>query len=99
MIKVNSDRKFPSRSCVLRYGKEKLAEDAFKLFERALNAYVVPSTTFTQEISSNMSGAWVITALFIGASNISAAPSVSYIESSCLKYASDIKTVFNFDRL
>jgi hypothetical protein len=61
----------------LRYGKEKLAEDALKLFERALNEYLASHSTFTQEKGSSTSGGWAITALFIGASNISAIPSVS----------------------
>ncbi|KAH7352836.1 hypothetical protein KP509_19G066100 [Ceratopteris richardii] len=70
--KTNSDNKFPSKSCVLRYGKEKIASDAFKLFERALSDYLAQNKASPIKGGS---GIWAVTSLFIGASNIWAIPS------------------------
>eukprot|EP00250_Pteridium_aquilinum_P034599 c7805_g1_i1 orf=558-2945(-) len=70
--KANQDQKFPSKSCVLRYGKEKIASDAFRLFERGLNDYLGQYSVSPKR--KGVSGAWAITSLFIGASNILATP-------------------------
>ncbi|KAI5072525.1 hypothetical protein GOP47_0012631 [Adiantum capillus-veneris] len=70
--KANEDHKFPSKSCVLRFGKEKVASDAFRLFERGLNDYLAQNKVSPKNRGS---GAWAVTSLFIGASNIWAIPS------------------------
>lgn len=70
----NQDRKFPSKSCMLRYGKDKIAQDALKLFERGLNEFCTAYHISPCKKDGASSGGWAVTSLFIGASNIFATP-------------------------
>ncbi|KAG9439017.1 hypothetical protein H6P81_019182 [Aristolochia fimbriata] len=62
-----SAKKFPSKSCPLRYGSEKIREDALKLFESGLRDFL-GSRVETQDSS------WGITSLSVSASRINATP-------------------------
>lgn len=72
----DSHKKFPSKSCPLRYGTAKIQEDAFNLFQAGLREYLGSCGVKIQ--GSNHNG-WGITALSISASKIVAVPSVSAI--------------------
>ncbi|XP_020096475.1 DNA polymerase eta isoform X1 [Ananas comosus] len=61
---VDSQRKFPSKSCPLRYGTAKIQDDAMKLFDSALHDFL-----------SSQNIRWGITSLSISASKISEIPS------------------------
>lgn len=63
------DRKFPSKSCPLRYGTAKIQEDAKKLFDSGLRDFVGPHND-----------RWGITALSVTASKILDIPSVSFLD-------------------
>lgn len=74
----DSKRKFPSKSCPLRYGIAKIQEDAKKLFDYALRDFLGPHNS-----------AWGITSLSISASKILDTPSVSlpnFILNVCQKF-------------
>lgn len=60
-----SYKKFPSKSCPLRYGTAKIQEDAFSLFQAGLREYIG---------SPGVKG-WGITSLSVSASKIVALPS------------------------
>lgn len=61
-------KKFPSKSCPLRYGAAKIKEDAFKLFDFSLKEFISPQ-----------GAAWGVTSLSVTASKFLAIPSVSFI--------------------
>lgn len=68
----DSTKKFPSKSCPLRYGTGKIQEDAMKLFESGLHDFLESQNT-----------GWIITSLSITASKIFDIPSGT---SSILRY-------------
>uniref|UniRef100_A0A453FJI2 DNA polymerase eta n=1 Tax=Aegilops tauschii subsp. strangulata TaxID=200361 RepID=A0A453FJI2_AEGTS len=68
----NSMKKFPSKSCPLRYGTGKIQEDAMKLFESGLH-----------DFWGSRSARWSITSLSVTASKIFDIPSGT---NSILKY-------------
>lgn len=70
----DSHKKFPSKSCPLRYGTTKIQEDAMNLFRAGLREYLGPFKVKTQ---GNQKGGWGITGLSVSASKISDIPSVS----------------------
>ncbi|KAJ4702699.1 DNA polymerase eta [Melia azedarach] len=63
----DSFRKFPSKSCPLRYGTTKMQEDAFNLFQAGLREYLGLYGVKTQ--GSHCNG-WRVTALSVSASKI-----------------------------
>ncbi|KAL5977625.1 hypothetical protein ACLOJK_041523 [Asimina triloba] len=67
-----TQKKFPSRSCPLRYGTEKIQEDALKLFESALREFLGACRVQNQRTESS---SWGVTSLSISASKIVATPS------------------------
>ncbi|KAK6931960.1 DNA polymerase, Y-family, little finger domain [Dillenia turbinata] len=67
-----SHRKFPSKSCPLRYGTAKIQEDAINLFQAGLREYLRLYGVKTLE---SQSSGWGITGLSISASKIVAIPS------------------------
>lgn len=68
---MTSSKKFPSKSCPLRYGKNKILQDALQLFERGLRDYCGGSGRGKHESQHG----WAIIGLSIIASNIYATPS------------------------
>ncbi|XP_010538637.1 PREDICTED: DNA polymerase eta isoform X2 [Tarenaya hassleriana] len=91
----DSHKKFPSKSCPLRYGTAKIQEDAFNLFQAALREFMGPYGTKTQ---GKNQGSWRITGLSVSASKITDIPTgVSSImkyfhnqsASSCSKLSTD----------
>ncbi|MBA0837296.1 hypothetical protein Goarm_009465, partial [Gossypium armourianum] len=68
----DSQKKFPSKSCPLRYGTAKIQEDAFNLFQAGLREYIGFYGGKTQ--GSHCSG-WGITSLSVSASKIVPIPS------------------------
>ncbi|XP_022885572.1 DNA polymerase eta isoform X3 [Olea europaea var. sylvestris] len=71
-----SVKKFPSKSCPIRYGTAKIQEDAFNLFHAGLREYVGSRTIKTK---GNLHHGWAITGLSISASKIVEIPSVTFI--------------------
>ncbi|TYG69936.1 hypothetical protein ES288_D05G271600v1 [Gossypium darwinii] len=69
---TDSQKKFPSKSCPLRYGTAKIQEDAFNLFQAGLREYIGFYGGKTQ--GSHCSG-WGITSLSVSASKIVPIPS------------------------
>ncbi|ERN14955.1 DNA polymerase eta isoform X1 [Amborella trichopoda] len=67
-----SQKKFPSKSCPLRYGSAKLHEDARKLFESALREYMGIYGTDKQAVAGGNN--WRIIGLSVAATNILATP-------------------------
>ncbi|PIN17248.1 DNA polymerase iota/DNA damage inducible protein [Handroanthus impetiginosus] len=81
--KVNDSeslKKFPSKSCPLRYGIAKIQEDALNLFHAVLREYVGIYHVRTKE---NKHHEWAITGLSVSASNIVVIPSGTH---SIMKY-------------
>ncbi|XP_062161133.1 DNA polymerase eta isoform X2 [Alnus glutinosa] len=76
----DSHKKFPSKSCPLRYGTVKIQEDALSLFQAGLREYLGSYKSKTQGSQYN---GWGITALSVSASKIVAIPSGT---SSIMKY-------------
>ncbi|XP_059065820.1 DNA polymerase eta isoform X2 [Cryptomeria japonica] len=70
---MNSNRKFPSKSCPLRYGKEKILQDALQLFEHGLREYCGGYGGGKRD--SQHGHAWAIVGLSVTASNFFATPS------------------------
>ncbi|XP_019053685.1 PREDICTED: DNA polymerase eta isoform X2 [Nelumbo nucifera] len=60
-------KKFPSKSCPLRYGTVKIQEDALKLFESGLREFFGSQRV---EIQGNQKNGWGVTALSVSASKI-----------------------------
>ncbi|MQM10747.1 hypothetical protein Taro_043648 [Colocasia esculenta] len=69
---LHTNKKFPSKSCPLRYGTAKIQEDARKLFDFGLREYLSLQNT-----------GWGVTSIAISASKILAVPSGT---SSILKF-------------
>ncbi|KAH8513111.1 hypothetical protein H0E87_006413 [Populus deltoides] len=67
-----SYKKFPSKSCPLRYGTAKIQEDAFNLFQAGLREYI--GSHGVKTLGHHHNG-WGITSLSISASKIVAIPS------------------------
>ncbi|RVW15769.1 DNA polymerase eta [Vitis vinifera] len=67
----DSHKKFPSKSCPLRYGIAKIQEDALNLFQAGLREYLGSCKVKTQ---GNQCSGWSITALSVSASKIVAIP-------------------------
>ncbi|KAL8201549.1 hypothetical protein R6Q57_010696 [Mikania cordata] len=65
---TDSHKKFPSKSCPLRYGAGKILEDSVKLFQAGLRE-------FLGSYMNPVGGGWGITNLSVSASKIVAAPS------------------------
>lgn len=78
-----SHKKFPSKSCPLRYGASKIQEDAFNLFQAALREYMC-SYGINNQVNNN--NAWRITSLSVSASKIFAVPAVSSKSNLFLKF-------------
>lgn len=70
-----SQKKFPSKSCPLRYGTNKILEDALNLFQAGLREYLSSSS----KAHGNGCSGWGITNLSLSASKIVDIPSVSSI--------------------
>lgn len=73
--KVNdsdSVKKFPSKSCPLRYGTAKIQEDALNLFQTGLREYL---SSYRAKISGSQLDGWRITGLSVSASKIVDIPS------------------------
>ncbi|KAK9267658.1 hypothetical protein L1049_010089 [Liquidambar formosana] len=68
----DSHKKFPSKSCPLRYGTAKIQEDALILFQAGLRDYLGSHRVNTQGSQHN---GWGITALSVSASKIVSTPS------------------------
>ncbi|XP_023640269.1 DNA polymerase eta isoform X2 [Capsella rubella] len=75
----DSHKKFPSKSCPLRYGVTKIQEDAFNLFQAALREYMGPFGSKP----GNKQETWRITGLSVSASKIVDIPSGT---SSIMRY-------------
>ncbi|PQQ18906.1 DNA polymerase eta isoform X2 [Prunus yedoensis var. nudiflora] len=65
-------KKFPSKSCPLRYGTAKIQEDALSLFQAALREYL---GSYTAKIQGSQNNHWGITSLSVSASKIVPIPS------------------------
>ncbi|KAF8390859.1 hypothetical protein HHK36_023158 [Tetracentron sinense] len=63
----DSNKKFPSKSCPLRYGTAKIQEDALRLFQAGLREYFGSDRVETQ---GNRNSAWRVTAISVTASKI-----------------------------
>ncbi|CAH8333617.1 unnamed protein product [Eruca vesicaria subsp. sativa] len=83
----DSHKKFPSKSCPLRYGVTKIQEDAFNLFQAALREYMGPFGTKPQ---GNKKETWRITGLSVSASKIVDIPSGT---SSIMRYFQSQSTI------
>nr|XP_043634126.1 DNA polymerase eta [Erigeron canadensis] len=68
---TDSHKKFPSKSCPLRYGAGKMQEDAVNLFQAGLREYL---GSYTNPLA-NQCGGWGITNLSVSACKIVAIPS------------------------
>lgn len=75
---VDSFKKFPSKSCPLRYGTSKIKEDALSLFQAGLREYL---GLYNVKISRNQNSGWGITGLSVSANKIVAIPSENSLES------------------
>lgn len=71
---MESDKKFPSKSCPLRYGAVKIQEDALRLFDSGLREFLGSCRVENQ---GNRNKTWGVTSLSISASKILASPAVS----------------------
>ena len=67
-------KKFPSKSCPLRYGAAKIQEDALNLFKAGLRDYL---GSYRANSQRDLNSGWRITSLSVSASKIMAIPSVS----------------------
>ncbi|XVE94306.1 hypothetical protein REPUB_Repub01dG0269800 [Reevesia pubescens] len=68
----DSQKKFPSKSCPLRYGTAKIQEDAFNLFQAGLREYI---GLYGVKIQGSHYSGWGITSLSVSASKIVPIPS------------------------
>ncbi|XP_022146569.1 DNA polymerase eta [Momordica charantia] len=68
----DSHKKFPSKSCPLRYGAAKIQEDALNLFKAGLRDYL---GSFGANTQRDPNGGWRITSLSVSASKIVTIPS------------------------
>lgn len=77
---TESKKKFPSRSCPLRYGAAKIQEDALNLFHSGLRDYIGSQNT---QARGRQQFSWAVTSLSVIANKIVAIPSGT---SSIMKY-------------
>jgi len=70
----DSLRKFPSKSCPLRYGTRKIQEDALILFQAGLRDFL---GSYSSKVHGNENSNWGVTSLSLSASKIVSIPSVS----------------------
>ncbi|KAJ7969409.1 DNA polymerase eta [Quillaja saponaria] len=77
---TDSHKKFPSKSCPLRYGIAKIQEDALNLFQAGLREYMGSYKAKTQ---GNQYNSWGITSLSVSASKIIDIPTGTH---SIMKY-------------
>ncbi|TYI28779.1 hypothetical protein ES332_A05G268800v1 [Gossypium tomentosum] len=68
----DSQKKFPSKSCPLRYGTAKIQEDAFNLFQAGLREYI---GFYGDKTRGSHCRGWGITSLSVSASKIVPIPS------------------------
>ncbi|KAF7801328.1 DNA polymerase eta isoform X1 [Senna tora] len=76
----DSHKKFPSKSCPLRYGTTKIQEDALNLFQAGLREYI---GFCNNKIQGTQNNSWGITSLAVSASKIVPIPSGTH---SIVKY-------------
>jgi len=74
---IDSSKKFPSKSCPLRYGKDKVLQDALHLFERGLGDFCGGHGGGKRD--SKHGSTWAVVGLSITASNIFSTPGVNPI--------------------
>lgn len=68
-------KKFPSKSCPLRYGKEKILADVRSLFERGLRDFCPLNRSLSPVKGTGSNSCnWAVTLISIGANDISAIP-------------------------
>lgn len=70
-----STKKFPSKSCPLRYGVSKIQEDTLNLFNAGLREFL---GVYDVTLTGNNHREWAITGLSVSASKIVERPSVSH---------------------
>lgn len=70
----DSHRKFPSKSCPLRYGTRKIQEDALILFQAGLRDFL---GFYNCKAHGNENNNWGVTSLSVSASKLVSIPSVS----------------------
>ncbi|KAK7368591.1 hypothetical protein VNO80_10619 [Phaseolus coccineus] len=68
----DSLRKFPSKSCPLRYGTRKIQEDALILFQAGLRDFL---GSYSFKFHGNKNSIWGVTSLSVSASKIMSIPS------------------------
>ncbi|KAI4332072.1 hypothetical protein L6164_017011 [Bauhinia variegata] len=68
----DSHKKFPSKSCPLRYGTTKIQDDALNLFQAGLREYM---GSYNSKIHGSQNNNWAITSLSVSASKIVPIPS------------------------
>ncbi|QCD99146.1 DNA polymerase eta subunit [Vigna unguiculata] len=68
----DSLRKFPSKSCPLRYGTRKIQEDALILFQAGLRDFL---GSYSSKVHGNENSNWGVTSLSLSASKIVSIPS------------------------
>ncbi|KAL9683837.1 hypothetical protein QQ045_021264 [Rhodiola kirilowii] len=90
---TDSHKKFPSKSCSLRYGTAKIQEDAFNLFQAALREYL---GAYPVKCQGNQENEWEITGLSVSASKIVCIPAGTctirkYFQGQDLNDSSDPK--------
>ncbi|MBA0566244.1 hypothetical protein Golob_011077 [Gossypium lobatum] len=95
----DSQKKFPSKSCPLRYGTAKIQEDAFNLFQAGLREYIGFYGGKTQ--GSHCSG-WGITSLSVSASKIVPIPSgtcsiAKYFQGQSTSHFSSMQSLDNLN--
>ncbi|BFI31800.1 DNA polymerase eta [Marchantia polymorpha subsp. ruderalis] len=71
-----NSKPFPSKSCAIRYGKERVASDAVQLFKRSLSEFCpdVPKLSPVKGESGGSSCVWAVTGLSVSASNMYEVP-------------------------
>ncbi|KAL2633745.1 hypothetical protein R1flu_005224 [Riccia fluitans] len=72
----SSTKPFPSKSCTLRYGRERIASDAIQLFRRSLSEFCpdFPKLSPLKGEATGTSCAWAVTSLSVGAQGIYEVP-------------------------
>ncbi|WVZ22622.1 hypothetical protein V8G54_001166 [Vigna mungo] len=68
----DSLRKFPSKSCPLRYGTRKIQEDALIIFQAGLREFL---DSYSFKVHGNENSNWGVTSLSVSASKIVSIPS------------------------
>ncbi|KAM4097939.1 hypothetical protein ACJW30_07G039500 [Castanea mollissima] len=93
----DSHKKFPSKSCPLRYGTIKIQEDAMNLFQAGLRDYM---GTYKSKTQGGQYNGWAITGLSVSASKILDTPSgtcsiMKYFHGQCPPFSSSEKSQDN----